>query len=88
MNKDKLEYLAKQAIERMIACLASFNLEKSFVEQSVYSDDAELVECLADYYVFVLDLQRGLLLAGDEPIEKYSCENLTEGVGGRKLLYL
>ena len=39
MNKDKLEYLAKQAIERTLACLASFNLEKGFVEQSVYSDE-------------------------------------------------
>lgn len=51
-------------------------------------DDAEFVECLADYYVFVLALQRGLLLAGDEPIEKYSRENLTGGVWSRKLLYL
>ncbi|MBR4043712.1 MAG: hypothetical protein IKJ10_03570 [Bacteroidaceae bacterium] len=51
-------------------------------------DDAEFVECLADYYVFVLALQRGLLSAGDEPIEKYSRENLTEGVWGRKLLYI
>lgn len=51
-------------------------------------NDEELVECLADYYVFVLALQRGLLPAGEETIEKYSRENLTEGVGGRKLLYL
>lgn len=51
-------------------------------------DNAEFVECLADYYVFVLALQRGLLPAGDEPIEKLSRDNLTEGIGGRKLLYL
>ena len=46
------------------------------------------MECLADYYVFVLALQRGLLPAGDEPIEKFSRDNLTKGIGGRKLLYL
>lgn len=51
-------------------------------------NNAEFVECLADYYVFVLALQRGLLSAGDEPIEKFSRDNLTEGIGGRKLLYL
>lgn len=51
-------------------------------------NDAEFVECLADYYVFVLALQKGLLPAADEPIEKYSCENLIGGVWSRKLLYL
>ena len=51
-------------------------------------NNAEFVECLADYYVFVLALQRGLLPAGDEPIEKLSRENLTEGVWGSKLLYI
>lgn len=51
-------------------------------------DNAEFVECLADYYVFVLALQRGLFPAGGEPMEKFSRDNLTEGVWGRKLLYL
>jgi len=40
-------------------------------------NDAEFVERLANYYIFVLALQRGLLPAGDEPAKKYFYDNLT-----------
>lgn len=49
-------------------------------------DDMEFVKRLADYYVFLLSLQRGLI-STDKPIEKFSKEHLSTiklfGVWGR-----
>lgn len=39
MEKERLEYFAKQAIERVIAYLESYKLRESPIEKIVYSDD-------------------------------------------------